>query len=63
MIYFKFCIYACDYCGYVHLSSGAGRGLKRASDPLKLELQMLVNHILGTKFGSSRRTIENTEFS
>lgn len=31
-------------CGYVRLSAGTDDGQKRASDPLKLELEAVVSH-------------------
>jgi hypothetical protein len=40
-----------------HCVPGACEGQKRALDPLKLELWMVVNHrvVLGTELGSSAR--------
>jgi hypothetical protein len=32
--------------GYVHMSAGAHGGQKRAPDPRKLELQLVVRHLI-----------------
>jgi hypothetical protein len=48
MIYFHlFFKYGRDGYGYVHMSAGTHRVQKRAPDPQKLKLHMVVNHIAG----------------
>lgn len=51
------CIYLCIWGGYVHMHTGTHRSQK-ATDPLELELQATVNHlmcVLGIELRSSTR--------
>lgn len=45
-------------CGYMHLGAGTSRSQKRALEPLELELEQVVRHlvsVLGTEPASSGR--------
>jgi len=47
-------------CDYTHVSAGTHRGQKRASDPLALEIQVVVSFLtwgLGTKLRFSARLV------
>jgi hypothetical protein len=47
-------------CEYVHLCVATSEVQKRSSDPLEIELQVVVSHltwVLGTELRSSGRTV------
>lgn len=62
MVYLLFCVYVLFLCVYVHqMYIGAYRH-QRASDPLVLELQAVVNHYVGAgnrawAFRTARNTL------
>lgn len=58
---FPLCVPVCvPVCGVVHMSAGAGRIQKKASDPLELELQAVVNCLMGLLRTKQLRTLNRS---
>lgn len=58
---FPLCVPVCvPVCGVVHMSAGASRIQKKASDPLEFELQAVVNCLMGLLRTKQLRTLNRS---